>query len=1180
MQGIDEDKRARAMQTALAALRGLAAGTCDEAAVFQEAAAVPLQAVNETDEKQVSKKDHHAGCPAVNDTDLDVHADAESNMDESDTEDLDKQPQVLRSSSAGKDECEGISELYTWGRSKNYQLGFGAIAEEQPIPRLVQLQVKTNVKMVSCSRFHTIVVTSCGSVLTWGFGGTTGRLGVTSNDGGEAVGCVMTPTRIPEFGPGRHHAVKTSAGCDHSLTMTAAGKILVWGSNEFGQLGVAGTPTGEKSVLSRPVLLKTGPLKGLRALDIAAGHSHSLCIVEGSGVWAWGSNSFGATGLGAPPTGPTGPVATPQQLPHLKGTAVFGSAASHVSVVIGAHGDAIMFGCAVTKISSNVVASDPKFYSPQRVRRNAVQKRKGSDLEAHEEWQMQKGSTMSPLQNVALGSKTAFGVDGHGSIWMWKTISSRPCVAERLLIDPKFGMRSPGSTLKRGAPPNDAHIRWRSVAIAESLGAIWATDDSPSRCLWHLRRDPDLAADQCEAWSAERSELLSQVSSVCCGHEHQTAIVSYRRPRANQIPTRQASQRPPIHADDNPSWSDAIGGNFVSEIAPGPGSMPHPYVPEYLNPASLASGCIKPVIEAEPQSLRPGPLSLQEICEQKLCTGLNPRNFNVLCDVAWELNRPFLIDRAFDFLYANAALMFSRQYLPILAQLAPEILVALQAGTSDSSCSPSACLEGMASGSPGPWDDILQSAPYVSQSPTLGPNERTGSTDEFFHEASGSTSRRKRRGSGGTSNTGTPQSAPLTKASPHIPAATNSPSPSLQVLQPKSNLARPAQEEAWVIVSARRKMCTGISGSPSKSAGYHLTPAQLPAKLPTPKIGACGSPTLSSAKSPTGPKAANPDAVLTQQLPLSTFVRAGRPSAQVRLGPAHARAEASAGPSAMLAAAMQSAQIQITAKQTTQAKPSPAKPACPKGTGKMDPSPNVLCATDDADVASGSEQIVARASADKACNKTCWSSPKVAPDTPANLREILAVERGSAGIVADGASKKDSRRKVSEDSTKCAWGFEAKPSEQPKGESMYDLQQQEVQERGKQKEEDEIREIEAMFAALEIAELEEEKEFLGIQTDSTATAEAPVNTRKKSRKGAGKGLTRTEAGKSSDGSSGWDKRDGWSTSGWDNWTSFDWSESHSSTGKSQRKVRNQRFGAETHAGGGQRWKPKDTVAAT
>lgn len=42
-------------------------------------------------------------------------------------------------------EGEEFSELYTWGRGNNYQLGYGVSGNEQQIPKLVQLPVKQHV---------------------------------------------------------------------------------------------------------------------------------------------------------------------------------------------------------------------------------------------------------------------------------------------------------------------------------------------------------------------------------------------------------------------------------------------------------------------------------------------------------------------------------------------------------------------------------------------------------------------------------------------------------------------------------------------------------------------------------------------------------------------------------------------------------------------------------------------------------------------------------------------------------------------------------------------------------------------------------------------------------------------------------------------------------------------------
>ena len=108
-------------------------------------------------------------------------------------------------------------------------------------------------RYLSCGRFHSTAVTSCGSVFTWGFAGASGRLGLEQAKREAREAAVVEPTPLPRFGPGRHHATKVATGLNHTLAMTAAGKLLVWGSNERGQLG-HGTP-GDTAVL-QPTVLK------------------------------------------------------------------------------------------------------------------------------------------------------------------------------------------------------------------------------------------------------------------------------------------------------------------------------------------------------------------------------------------------------------------------------------------------------------------------------------------------------------------------------------------------------------------------------------------------------------------------------------------------------------------------------------------------------------------------------------------------------------------------------------------------------------------------------------------------------------------------------------------------------------------------------------------------------------
>ncbi|CAE7657162.1 RCBTB2 [Symbiodinium sp. CCMP2592] len=588
------------MEKALRSLRQLSAGLGTEPAVFQAAARVP--ALDDVGMEAKSCKEEGS--------------DSES---EAEFEPVDPNEQ---------------SELYTWGRATNYQLGYGAGTEQQ-IPKLVQLPSAKLVTHLSCGRFHSTAVTACGRVFTWGVGGASGRLGLELSKKTEAV--VVEPMALPQFGPGRHHATKAVAGLNHTLALTSAGKLLVWGANDKGQLG-CGQP-GETAL--QPVVMKVGPFQKLRVSDIAAGAAHSLCIAGEGSVYAWGCNGRGALGLGAPPSGPL-QVAQPQSLPHLKAaTCVDTNSGGTISVcLVGSHGDAIMFGgspiAAAAGDSRNPV--DNRFFTPGRVRRKDPEL---TEMSGNDDWQLQRGTQLSPLRAISVSDSECFGIDSDGLLWVWPT-TCRPVTADLVALNltkavPPSRLPSAPEVRDSGEfvmietdglleeperiPPSalytDLTDRPREIEIAGvhaighamKAGTMWAVDDSDARHLWQLKRPSKPDGD----WAAERFEHLAQVSCFACGPEHQAAVVKYTMPCFDE----------------------------ASQAAEG------------------AQAVVKP---------KSNVLSLQQLCENKLCAKLSPRSFGLVCDIAWELNRPTLLDRAFRFLCANAPLMFSRLHLPMLSQ--------------------------------------------------------------------------------------------------------------------------------------------------------------------------------------------------------------------------------------------------------------------------------------------------------------------------------------------------------------------------------------------------------------------------------------------------------------------------------------------------------------------------------
>ena len=84
-------------------------------------------------------------------------------------------------------------------------------------------------------------------------------------------------------------AVSIVAGGTHTCIITRDGAGYCWGSNERGQLGVAGGGTR-----TRPVRIASG----LRLASVSAGLAHSCAVAQGGGVYCWGANDQGQLGDG------------------------------------------------------------------------------------------------------------------------------------------------------------------------------------------------------------------------------------------------------------------------------------------------------------------------------------------------------------------------------------------------------------------------------------------------------------------------------------------------------------------------------------------------------------------------------------------------------------------------------------------------------------------------------------------------------------------------------------------------------------------------------------------------------------------------------------------------------------------------------------------------------------------
>lgn len=172
-------------------------------------------------------------------------------------------------------------QLLAWGGNGVGELGDGTTTQRNA-PVSVSLPPGVTVRTIAAGFQHSLAVTSQGKLLAWGI-----------NDGGE-LGNGRTDdssTPVPVKLPGGTTVRGLFAGCTHSLVLSATGTVFAWGANSDGQLG-DGTMTG------RLTPVKARMPAGTKVTAISAGCWHSLALTATGKVLAWGNGEFGQLGNG------------------------------------------------------------------------------------------------------------------------------------------------------------------------------------------------------------------------------------------------------------------------------------------------------------------------------------------------------------------------------------------------------------------------------------------------------------------------------------------------------------------------------------------------------------------------------------------------------------------------------------------------------------------------------------------------------------------------------------------------------------------------------------------------------------------------------------------------------------------------------------------------------------------
>jgi len=184
-----------------------------------------------------------------------------------------------------------------WGNNSDGQLGDNSITTQHNVPLAVSSSSGSalfgkRVVAIAAGAYHSMVLCSDGTVVTWGSDGN-GQLG--NGTGGnwyspQPVAVVQT-TGTMLYGK---TVVSIAAGNNHSLALCSDGTLVSWGSNSSGQLG-DNTTTDRHAPVT--VTSATGSaLHGKTVVAIAAGEAHSLALCSDGTVTTWGYNYYGQLG--------------------------------------------------------------------------------------------------------------------------------------------------------------------------------------------------------------------------------------------------------------------------------------------------------------------------------------------------------------------------------------------------------------------------------------------------------------------------------------------------------------------------------------------------------------------------------------------------------------------------------------------------------------------------------------------------------------------------------------------------------------------------------------------------------------------------------------------------------------------------------------------------------------------
>ena len=180
--------------------------------------------------------------------------------------------------------------VMAWGRAPG-----GALTVPTPIA------LPGPAQHVAVGESSAYVLLEDGTVVAWG-SNDEGQLGNGPRGSNKPLGTYPKASETPVRVTGLTDVVAIEAGRKHALALRKDGTVWAWGVREDGAIGDGGgTTPGNARVLSAAAPFAVRGLAGIT--QIASGQTHNLALTGDGKVMSWGSNTTGELGVGTRETG-------------------------------------------------------------------------------------------------------------------------------------------------------------------------------------------------------------------------------------------------------------------------------------------------------------------------------------------------------------------------------------------------------------------------------------------------------------------------------------------------------------------------------------------------------------------------------------------------------------------------------------------------------------------------------------------------------------------------------------------------------------------------------------------------------------------------------------------------------------------------------------------------------------